>query len=281
VKNLVVVGVALALSVSNAVGQSGSKASPADVAREFFAAQRDGRWLDAAHLLDLKSFESRRAQSIANARDTHPFHLTVERLLRDDPSMPRAVAEYQVKQSETFFRDFNPLSVEFAGIQTADSLAKLPIDVVAARWLEARDPRWQIKQHPQSIPAECAQGPDSELKSKKIQMALAESAAAMFTPPPREVVAVTGAGPRVPGSVDSVSYVLFRDRYERVGDSAVRTLMASPETRVTPSVLTLIRTPNGWRVVPVPDLGYSGLVSGFGASIHCAIDSVEPPSKKK
>lgn len=281
-KHLLVAGVVLTLSASNAVAQSSPNASPADIARQFFSAERDGRWLDAARLLDLKAVEVQRTRSVANARRVQPpFHLTVEQLLRHDPSMPRAVAEYQVKQSETVFRDYNPLSDEYADVTTADSLAALPIDVAGARWLEARDPRWQIKKHPEPIPAECAPPSDSGLTTMKIQMALAESAATLFTPPPREVVAVTGAGPKVPGSVDSVSYVLFRDRYQPTRDSAARARMASPEMQMSPGVLTLIRTPGGWRVVPIPDLGYSGVVSGFGGSITCVIDSVKPPAKKK
>ena len=281
-KHLIAVGVGLTLSVSAAAGQSASKASPGDVALAFFAAERDGRWLDAARLLDLKAVEAQRTRSVANARRAQPpFHLTVEQLLRHDPSMPRAVAEYQVKQSEAVFRDFNPLSQEYADVSTADSLAALPIDVAGARWLEARDPRWQIRKQSHSIPAECVQPPDSELKKMKIQMALAESAATMFTPPLREVVAVTGAGQKDPGSVDSVSYVLFRDRYPRARDSAARARNAVSEMQMSPGVLTLIRTPAGWRVVPVPDLGYSGVVSGFGETITCVIDSVKPPAKKK
>ena len=44
-RHLVVAGVGVALSVSNAVGQTGSNASPGDIARQFFAAEREGRWL--------------------------------------------------------------------------------------------------------------------------------------------------------------------------------------------------------------------------------------------
>ncbi|MGZ3331612.1 MAG: hypothetical protein ACXU9O_05640 [Gemmatimonadaceae bacterium] len=276
-KHLVVVGVALMLSASNAVAQASPGASPADVARDFFAAERDGRWLDAAHLLDLKSFEPQRAQSVANARrarDTHPFHLTVDQILRHDPSMPRAVAEYQVKQAEQSFRDFNPLTYEYADVPTADSLAALPVDVAAARWLEAKDPRWLMKRQARSS-GECAQVYDSLLKRPS---ALDSVAASMFMLPRPEVVAVASGGSTA-GSADSLSYVIFRERYETTLDSTARPRMAVLPMQMSPSVLTMIRTPAGWKVQPVQDLGYAH--GTFGFSYDCAIDSVKPRAKKK
>ena len=275
-KNLVVIGAALALSATSAVGQSASNASPADVAREFFAAERDGRWLDAAHLLDLRTFEPRRTRSVINARNAQPFHLTVERLLRDDPSMPRAVAEYQVKQSESVFRDFNPLSYEYADVPTADSLAALPIDVAAARWLEAQDPRWRMKAQPRSYSQKCMQMSDSGMKTIKTLDGAA--AASMFTPPPREVVAVAPAGVTAPGLGDSLSYVLYREQYGTSG-SRRREQMSRPEMRSSPRVLTLNRTALGWRVLPLTDFMEGMMVSTV--SVDCDLDSTKSPPKKK
>jgi hypothetical protein len=276
-----VVGAALALSVTGAVGQSGPNASPADVAREFFAAQRDGRWLDAAHLLDLNAIEALRTSSVANARHAQPqFHLTVEKILQHSPSMPRAVAEYQVKEWEAASHDFNPLAYEFADVTTADSLAALPIDIAGARWLEARDLRWQFKKQPLSFSGECPQPSDSDRKEIEAQIASRQMAASlMLTPPVRDVVAVTN-GRAVSGATDSVSYVLFRDHQPTVWDSAARARMTRPEMQMSPGVLTLIRTPGGWRVVPVPDLGSAGAMSGF-ATMTCVIDSVKTGARKK
>jgi hypothetical protein len=273
VKNLVLVGAALALSVTNVGGQSAPNASPADVARDFFAAQRGGRWLDAAHLLDLKLFEPQRARSVANARATRPFHLTVERLLRDDPSMPRAVAEYQVKQSEAAFRDFNPLSYEYADVPTADSLAALPIDVAAARWLEAQDPRWRMKSQPRSFSQSCTQMSDSGMK--RVKTIDGAAAASLYTPPPREVVAVASAGRTAPGLGDSLSYVLYREQY---GISGVRPTerMARPEMRSSPRVLTLNRTASGWRVLPLMDFMEGLMIRAV--NVDCDLDSTQ---KKK
>jgi hypothetical protein len=282
-KHLVVAGVAIALSVSNAVGQTGSNASPADIARQFFAAERDGRWLDAARLLDLKSFEPQRARSVSNARHAQheqPFHLTVDQILSHDPSMPRAAAEYQVKQAKAAFRDFNPLTYEYADVPTADSLAALPVDVAAARWLEAKDIRWlmkrQMKLEPHSFSGECSKVYDSVTKTTNV---LDEAAvASMFTPPPREVVAVAPVGSTA-GSADSLSYVLFRERYESRWDSTALGPMDRLEMQMSPKVLTLIRTSVGWRVVPALDFGS---VSGVGGvTFDCTVDSVKPRAKKK
>jgi hypothetical protein len=283
VKRLVVAGVAIALSVSNAVGQTGSNASPADIARQFFAAEREARWLEAARLLDLKSFEPRRARSVANARlaqHAQPFNLSVDQMLRHDPSMPRAVAEYQVKQAKESYRDFNPLTYEYADVPTADSLAALPVDVAAARWLEAKDPRWLMKREmnrqPQTFTGDCAKVYDSLIKATKVPDIGA--AATMFAVPRREVIAIA-AVPSTAGPADSLSYVLFRERYDTRGDSTARGLMDRPEMQMSPNVLTLIRTNVGWRVLPALDFG--GLSGSAGFSFDCTVDSVKPPAKKK
>jgi hypothetical protein len=279
-----VAAVLLTVSASNAAAQSSSNASPADVARDFFAAERDGRWLAAAHLLDLKSFEPQRAQSVANARRARPeFHLTVEQLLRHNPTMPRAVAEYQVQQSEIMMRDFNPLSYEYADVPTADSLAHLPVDVAAARWLEAKDPRWLFRKSDKNgLPAECEQSSGPQLKALADSQVKALNAMAMsvFRPPPQQIVAVASAGTMSSGSTDSVSYVLFRDRYEARHDSTASAGTPGPEIRTSPSALTLIKTSGGWRVYPALDFG---LIHGSSFSFDCAIaiDSVKPPAKKK
>ncbi|MGZ3566302.1 MAG: hypothetical protein ACXU90_12245 [Gemmatimonadaceae bacterium] len=188
--------------------------------------------------------------------------------------MPRAVAEYQVKQAEQSFRDFNPLTYEYADVPTADSLAALPVDVAAARWLEAKDPRWLMKRQARSS-GECAQVYDSLLKRPS---ALDSVAASMFMLPRPEVVAVASGGSTA-GSADSLSYVIFRERYETTLDSTARPRMAVLPMQMSPSVLTMIRTPAGWKVQPVQDLGYAH--GTFGFSYDCAIDSVKPRAKKK
>jgi hypothetical protein len=242
-------------------GCSASRAPPADVARDFFAAERDGRWLDAAHLLDLKSFEPQREQSITNARRARPeFHLTVEQLLRHNPTMPRAVAEYQVKQSETMMRDFNPLLYEYADVPNADSLAHLPVDVAAARWLEAKDPRWLFpKSDKTGVPAECekSSGPaESACRSQAVLNAMQ----CRCSHHRHNRSSRVSAGTNDSGSTDLVSYVLFRDRYEACHTHRIRG-HARPGISDSTSALTLIKT------LGAP-ARLSGLISGLTSRLE-------------
>jgi hypothetical protein len=262
VRLFVAAGVALVLSASNVVAQAGSNASPADVARDFFAAERDGRWLDAAQLLDLRAFEVQRDQDVASARRPRPnLRLTVEQVRRSDPDMPRAVAEYYVKKAATRSRDYNPFSHQYANVTSANTLAALPVDVAAARWLEAKDPRWQMKSHSEMAGCRPPQDADS-----------------IFKPAPRRVIAAANIGPSVPGSLDSVSYVLFRDSHPDLTDSTARVTMAKSEMAFSPDVLTLVLTPTGWRIVPVLDFGLSGgAVWGFGCM--SSVDAIKPRPK--
>jgi hypothetical protein len=248
VRAIVVAGAALVLSVPNVVAQVASNASPSDVARDFFAAERDGRWLDAARLLDLKAFEAQRTQDVANARRAREgFHLTVEQVRSSDPSMPRAVAEYYVKRAASMSHDSNPLLYQYARVPSADSLAALPIDVAAARWLEAKDPRWMMHLGRGSGGCE-----------------LPESADSLFKPPPRRVVAAT-RDLTISALADSVTYILFRDSVPRFPGSASPAAALSSETVSSPGVLALVLTPGGWRIVPVVRLGeVPDVVIGYG-----------------
>jgi hypothetical protein len=186
-----------------------------------------------------------------------------------------------VKHAAEAVRDFNPLSYEYADVPSADSLAALPIDVAAARWLQAKDPRWlmtqEMKRQPHSFSGACAEVYDSVLKTTKV---LDEATvASMVTPPPREIVAVAPVGSAA-GSVGSLSYVLFRERYESHWDSTTLGPMDRIEMQVSPKVLTLIRTSMGWRVLPALDFG--GVYGSGGFSFDCTVDSVKPrPAKKK
>jgi hypothetical protein len=179
-----------------------------------------------------------------------------------------------VKQAEKSFREFNPLIYEYADVTTADSLAALPVDVAAARWLEAKDPRWLMKRQARSS-GECAQVYDSLPKQPS---AVDSAAASMFMLPRPEVVAVASVGSPA-GFADSLSYVIFRELYKTNLDSTARSRMAVLPMQMSPSVLTMIRTPAGWRVQPVQDLGYAH--GTFGFSFDCTVDSVKPRAKKK
>jgi hypothetical protein len=145
VRSRLVVAVALAAAGAAPVH---AQESPAQVAAAFFKAVAEERWRDAARQLDLAAFDRFRRERIAAARLPQPPHrqTTVEDLLRHDPDMPRAVAEYQIrKMTEARRHVFNWVDHEFAGVADVDALAALSAEESAARWLQARDLRWQSR----------------------------------------------------------------------------------------------------------------------------------------
>jgi hypothetical protein len=120
---------------------------PRDVASRFLEALAARRWADAARLLDLEAFGRVRDDFLSRVRRTpadRPLP-SVEDLRRQDPGMPREVAEYQIRQMrEAQQRLGDPTPYEFAGVKSQTELRRLSIEDAAARWLEARDPRWVI-----------------------------------------------------------------------------------------------------------------------------------------
>jgi hypothetical protein len=120
----------------------------------------------------------------------------------------------------------------------------------------------------------------SDSGMKKIKTLDGAAAASMVTPPAREVVAVAPGALMVPGSRDSLSYVLYREQY---GSSGMRRheRMARPEMQFSPRVLTLVRTATAWRVLPLMDLldGYGMMVRAV--RVDCGLDSGKPSPRKK
>ena len=143
-------GTVLALvlaAVFGAAPASGQATDPRQVAGAFFEAVAAERWREAAGFLDLESFDVYRQAQIASARSTRPERrLTVEEMMRRQPDLPRAVAEYYIKQINEVGKDrARGLKLEFAGIDGADALAAMtPIDA-ASRWIEAQDFRYQMR----------------------------------------------------------------------------------------------------------------------------------------
>lgn len=239
------------LSPSALSGQGTSNASPTEVAREFFTAQMDGRWIDAARLLDLWAFEPYRQDAIRNSRLSRGVvGPTPEQVMAETPDMPRAVAEY-VARKYSQAADSDALSLVFARTSSADVLAGMPADQAAARWLEARDPRWTLERSIAHLPAGCLR-PKVETIPK---------------PRPVEVVGNAITAPAVSNETDSVSYVLFRDvatsPSSRIGD------------RTPPGVLTLLRANGQWRILPLPDVGFTAGVRN-NPSFGCVHVSVQP-----
>jgi hypothetical protein len=232
-------------------------ASPDEVARQFFKAEQDGRWLDAARLLDLSLFEPLLRAYTTRPAPEQGFGLTPELLQKTDPQMPRAVAEYEVKKARDSYSNFDPVKFEFARVSSRDSLAALPVDEAAARWLEAKDPRWRVS------------------VARKDAVAAGRCAAPVLaTPspqsPPIEILtaSVPQAGSSGPAT-DTVRYVLFR-RSEVWGPGVSKDQLDILRVRSTPNVLTLVRRPAGWRIVPAAEFGGLGSGTAF-VHVDCAI----------
>jgi hypothetical protein len=231
--------------------QSKSGASPTEVAREFFNAQSDGRWLDAARLLDLRGFESYRQNAIRESGLKKGFvGPTPEQVMAREPGMPRVVAEY-VAGKYAQVADSDALSMEFARTASPDALAVLSLDEAAARWLEARDPRWQLERSRTHLPPGCQRPPI--LPTVK--------------PPPNEALGEVIYRLTAPGGVDTLSYVVFRDPTISRGAPGLK----------PPGVLTLTSVNGQWKILPLPDVGFAGGVRSF-PGFGCVKVGVQPPN---
>ena len=231
--------------------------SPRQIAEAFFAAERDGRWVDAARFLDLDVFEHIRRQDVANYRSRPKRSvLTVETLLKYDPSMPREAAEYQVKQANKQSDNFDILAHEFAHVPSVDSLAALPVLTAAAYWLEAKDPRWKMTRDQSRGPQQCQLPPDQ--------------LAAIRFPAARIVAVASTAG--TGSSLTDVAYVLFR-RWPWVdeGPTAV-----DPGPDIPPNILTLTRQSGKWRIYPVDNDG----IFSESFALGCGTGSIQTHSPK-
>jgi hypothetical protein len=139
-------GIVLITAARPTVAQS---QPPGDVAERFLTAVAADRWSEAARLLDLDAFREyvdvflRRAGEAQRERRPVP---TADELRRQEPSMPREVAEWHVRQMrEADERMGDPTPYEFAGVRTTAELRRLSPEQAAARWLEARDPGYVIR----------------------------------------------------------------------------------------------------------------------------------------
>lgn len=244
---------------------------PDDVVRQFFKAENEGQWLDAARLLDLGRFEVIRQTAVKNARmPRKPPQLTTDDMMRMDPDMPRAVAEYQVKQTNKAFTDFDFFSREWARVASADSLAALPIDEAAARWLEARGPKWQeelalrsLKRHPTSI--KCPVSPDS----------IPVEAMTVSKSPVVEILGTAGAS-------DSVQYVVVGQIFPSASGRLMRSDLAALRMEMSPTVLKVVRIDGNWRIVPAADMvDGAGERNGSVFMVTCENAPAKPTGRRK
>jgi hypothetical protein len=248
----------LFLSPVLAVAQQAAD-SPDEVARKFFQAQSDERWMDAARLLDLGEFAAVRDQFVRSFRNVPRIApITVERLLRMEPDMPRAVAEYRVKQDSERVQEFDMLGQEFARISSVDSLAALPVQEAAARWLEAKGPRWQFAR---------------QRKAESLHPGRFGNCRTPAEPLPGQTegdtVEIMGVA-HAPG--DSVSYAIFNPflLFERRAASRP-TKPGIRKRQMSPRVVTLRKVSGNWRIEPTRDLpGPNGLSGSYSV---CVVDT--------
>ena len=243
-----------------AVGQS----SPADNVRAFFKAEDESRWLDAARMLDLKSFERIQRNAIAASRQRGSFRqMTAEDLMKFDPDMPRAAAEYQVKKTnEMRTRDF--LLDEFARVTSVDSLAALSTEQAAARWLEAQGPEWKTElslRDARTAPkVDCPELSDSAKRAMLVRNARMPRAT------------VLGETERS----DSLRYVVVGEDY---GSVHIPDRTAEGGT-MAPHVIILVNVTGVWKIVPTFDMPRSNGLGGMTAvSMTCGkgtFDVVNP-----
>jgi hypothetical protein len=123
--------------------------SPQRVAEGFLAAVAQARWSEAAGALDLEAFKEYVDTFLARTgrpQSDRPLP-TVAELRRQDPSMPREAAEWQIQQMRQAQQRYgDPTPFEFARVRSASELQRLDLREAAARWLEARDGRYSIPQ---------------------------------------------------------------------------------------------------------------------------------------
>jgi hypothetical protein len=217
------------------------------VARQFFNAVSHGRWIDAAQLLDLTWIELNRRSLFESARRPMVHHApTLQDLMRSDPDMPRAVAEYELARllrhrGEARAEHFSSV---FADVSDTTMLVRLSPLELGARWLQGQDMRYQLRRATLRSPS-CRRTPG---------VSAAIDAAERL--PERFVIGAIEVG-------DS-AYVVHSDT------SAFRTRMDG----TAPKVAVLVWGGDRWRISP----DYMLIRQGFGASVMCEVprDSVPP-----
>ena len=237
---------------------------PADVVRAFFKAEDENRWLDAARMLDLKSFERIRRNLIEGVRHRPDFPgPTVESMMRMDPDMPRSVAEYQVTQWQKQMRDYDPLAQDFARVPSVDALAALSTEEAAARWLEAKGPEWQTERSWRDArnrrAMNCSGLTDSAAKALQIKSSRE----------PRAVI--RGAT----SDSSSISYVVIDVVYPRHADADT----VEAGHGLLPRAIRLRKIAGVWRIEPAADLpNANGMGGSYSVAVACGEGSlIEKP----
>ena len=202
-----------------ALASQAQDAEPAAAFRAFWAAIRAGRSREAAALLATEPLEALRLARVGWARNEKPEGLTVEGLMARDPEMPRAAAEYQLRQIERArARSASDWKYDFAGYDSLAALERAPVAELATAWLRAHDPF----SHALRLAA-----------ASNCQVSPNDSAFRAFLVPAVDVLSAVVVS-------DRKAYLFFQQRE------------GGPET--PPVVAELRRTDDGWRVVPRNEL---------------------------
>lgn len=137
--------------------------TPEQSMRAFLDAFAAERFVEGAAFIDSASFDAWRRQRVdAARRQRTPSELSAEQLMRIDPDMPRAVAEYHAKRARVRREGFtDPLLQEFAGLGSVDAIARAAVREAVAAWLRARHPKWLAERELREARALCP--PDSAL----------------------------------------------------------------------------------------------------------------------
>jgi hypothetical protein len=255
------------LALGRVAEAQSAQPTPEDVVRDFFKAEDEGRWMDAAHSLDLTRFEPIRRSAVQGAKSmTSRQKINAQEVMRWDPDMPLAVAEYQAKKSNEGFQRVEFLSREFARVSSVDSLVALQIDEAAARWLEAKGSKWQnemaLRESKGRPEVDCPGVPDSMTHEIRTELAT----------PVTTILGATAAS-------DTVRYVVIG--LTRFGGNSA-TPVDAPYPAISPKAITMRKLDGSWRIVPAPDMPNSDTFGGTTVvTIRCSMKKNAAPGTKK
>ena len=135
-----------------------AQTSPDSAIRAFLAAVAEQRWADAGRFVEPARVERERESAISHAR-TPARVRTVEDHLRHNPEMPRAVAEYFFEQERRSLALVqHMMDFDFADVTDTVMLRRLSPTDAAARYVQALDPRYGLRQASRMAPG-CAGRP--------------------------------------------------------------------------------------------------------------------------
>lgn len=125
---------------------SAQRLTPAQSMRAFLEAFAAERFVEGAAFIDSASFDAWRRQRVDAARRRGASRVvTAAELMRLDPDMPRAVADYQAKRANVVARRYGVSEMllrDFPGLRSVDEIARVDVREAAASWLRARHPKW-------------------------------------------------------------------------------------------------------------------------------------------